>query len=88
MRPIACLGDFAGAPIIGPAWPNILANGRPTATPGAMTVPHPHGPFVFPGFLIPTTPTVLFNGMPSQKIGDPTTCFHPIMTGSYTTLST
>lgn len=88
MRPIACMGDMAGGPIVGPCHYNILANGRPVAAAGAMTAPHPHGIYIFPGFLIPTTPMVTFNGTPSQKVGDPTTCGHPIVTGSYTTLAT
>jgi uncharacterized Zn-binding protein involved in type VI secretion len=52
-----------------------------------MSTPHPHGPFIFPGFVLPAPTTVFFNGCPVVHMGDIETCGHAIVTGSFTTLA-
>ena len=88
MRPIACMGDAnSGGGVHGFPHPNIIANGRPALITGSMSSPHPHGKFIFPGFVLPAPTTVLLNGCPVVHMGDPETCGHSIITGSYTTLA-
>jgi len=82
------MGDVNwGGGVHGFPHPNILANGRPALIAGSMSTPHPHGPFIFPGFAIPSPGMVLFNGVPAVHMGDFETCGHSIITGSFTTLA-
>lgn len=88
MLPVARIGDIAGGPILFPCHPTIIVNMLPTAMPGSLVAGHglpPHSaPVITP--IVPTT--VLLNNLFIRKIGDLSSCGHPISTGAFTVLTT
>jgi uncharacterized Zn-binding protein involved in type VI secretion len=97
MRPVARIFiDSAIGPIIGPGaigvgiFGPVLVNGLPAALLGDSITPHPPAPDV-PTCAVSKIATgafsppmaVLFNGRPVARMGDLTTCGHPIMSGAF-----
>jgi uncharacterized Zn-binding protein involved in type VI secretion len=95
MRPVARIGiDMAIGPILGPGsvlpFGPVLVNGLPAALLGDSIAPHPPAPDVptcavsriVTGAFSPPM-AVLFNGRPVARMGDLTSCGHPIMSGSF-----
>jgi len=74
--------NSAGGVISGPCAPTVLINGRPASVVGDSVTPHPccGKPGCSPHCSAKTTtgsPTVLAEGKPIVRKGDPDTCGHP-----------
>lgn len=81
-RPVHRLGDIntAGAPVIFAKAVTVIAGGAPVATTGDAVAGHGDPPHSSP-VTGPGSPTVLAQGIPVNRQGDPDTCGHPRATG-------
>lgn len=86
-RPVVRLGDVnaKGAPVIKTKQKTVISGGSPIATTGDKVAPHGKKKHKVP-FTGKGSSTVLVRGVPTNRVGDKDTCFHPRVSGNPTVL--